>query len=147
MKLRIAEFLADIEEHDGAALSAKLRCSCGGRRFYFAYKGKQTKGILAPYLVKKSGQLVVKAICHSCKNEFVLYDSGADGSHAKPNKDDMAFADFALPTNRSDSYEVIVKYNYYPDKFKENGIHSNEFENCFVYFTNRQGKEKALLEE
>ncbi len=147
MKLRIVEYLTDIEEVEGVALSANLCCSCGGRRFYFSYKGKQTKGILAPYLVKKGGQLVVKAICSRCKNAFVMYDSGLDGRHAKPWKTDMKYADFALPTNRSDSYEVVVKYNYYPEKFKEDGVYSNAFEDCFAYLTDKNGKEKALFEE
>ena len=42
---------------------------------------------------------------------------------------------------------MIIKYNYFPDKFKENGDYTNSFENCFVYIV-QDGKEcKALIEE
>lgn len=147
MKLRILDFLTDIQEANDVALSAKLQCTCGCSNFKFLHTGKQTKGILAPFIVKKKGQLVLKAFCHCCGNSIIVYDSREDGTRARDNCVTGEFVPFvskSLPNNLS----VVIKYNYFPEKFKNGEVYSNQFEECFIYIVDDNGKEgKALIEE
>ena len=85
MKLRILDFLTDIQEVNGVALSARLQCTCGCSDFNFLHTGKQTRGIFAPLIIKKNGQLVLKATCHCCGNSIIVYDSEIDGTCAHSN--------------------------------------------------------------
>ena len=68
MLLRILKYLDNIEEFNGVAISAKLRCTCGDCFFTFSHTGKQTRGILAPYIIRKNKQLILQAKCRSCNN-------------------------------------------------------------------------------
>ena len=147
MKLRILDFLTDIQEANDVALSAKLQCTCGCSNFKFLHTAKQTNGILAPFIVKKKGQLVLKAFCHCCGNSIIVYDSREDGTRARDNCVTGEFVPFvskSLPNNLS----VVIKYNYFPEKFKNGEVYSNQFEECFIYIVDDNGKEgKALIEE
>ena len=147
MKLRILDFLTDIQEVNGVALSAKLQCTCGCSDFNFLHTGKQTKGILAPLIIKKKGQLVLKAFCRCCGNSIIVYDSEKDGTQACGNcltGEFVPFVSKSLPNN----FPVMIKYNYFPETFKNGEVYSNQFENCFVYIVDDNGKEgKALIEE
>ena len=147
MKLRILDFLTDIQEVKGVALSAKLQCTCGCSNFKFSHTGKQTRGILAPFIVKRKGQLVLKALCHCCGNSVIVYDSEKDGTRARGNCLNSEFVPFvskSLPNNLS----VVIKYNYLPEKLKIEESYSNQFEECFIYIVDYNGKEgKALIEE
>ena len=147
MKLRILDFLTDLKEVNDVALSARLQCTCGCSDFRFLHTGKQTKGILAPLIIKKNGQLALKAVCHSCGNSIIVYDSEIDGARAHTNGLTSEFVPFvskSFPHNLS----VAVKYNYFPEKFKSGEVYSNQFENCFIYLLNDSGKQgKALIEE
>jgi hypothetical protein len=45
-------------------------------------------------------------------------------------------------------FSVMIKYNYFPEMLKNGEVYSNQFENCFVYIVDNNGKEgKALIEE
>ena len=147
MALRILKYLDNIEEFNGVAISAKLRCTCGDCFFAFSHTGKQTKGILAPYIIRKNKQLILQAKCRSCGKTIEVFNSALDGSRAKEQAGTYEFTAFALPKSKASEFEVVVKYNYFPDKFKENGEYSNSFENCLIYIV-ENGKEcKALIEE
>ena len=145
MKLRILDYLTDIEERNGVAFSAKLQCSCGSTKFAFFHTGKQTKGIFAPYIIKKSNQLALKAKCNRCNNEIVVYDSQVDGAKPKAAKESREFTPFVIP--KSPEFEVIIKYNYLPENITESGEYSNRFENCFIYLLENDKETKALIEE
>jgi hypothetical protein len=145
MKLRILDYLTDIKEINGVAFSAKLQCSCGSTKFAFFHTGKQTKGILAPYIIKKDNQLALKAKCSKCKNEIVAYDSLIDGANPKVAKESREFTPFVIP--KSQEFEVIIKYNYLPENITESGEYSNRFENCFIYLLENHKEAKALIEE
>lgn len=145
MKLRLLDYLDNIEEFNGVAISAELRCTCGNYSFAFSHTGKQTRGILAPYIIKKNKQLVLNAKCSLCNNEIVVFDSRIDGSKAKNSIEIQDFATFVTP-KRSD-FEVIIKYNYWPENLKEGGSYSNQFENCFIYIIENDKESKALIEE
>ncbi len=145
MKLRILDYLTDIEEINGVAFSAKLKCSCGSTKFVFLHTGKQTKGIFAPYIIKKSSQLALKAKCNRCNNEIVVYDSQVDGAKPKAAKGSREFSPFVIP--KSPEFEVIIKYNYLPENITESGEYSNRFENCFIYLLENDKETKALIEE
>ncbi len=147
MKLRILDFLVDIEEVSGIALSAKLKCSCGATKFNFLHTGKQTKGFLAPFIIRQKRQLLLKAVCPICKNEIIIYDSTQDGASAYKKSSVCEFKPLAINT-LSNPFAVAIKYNYFPEKFKIGGEYSNQFENCFIYILDNNDKEgKALLEE
>ncbi|MBR0449492.1 MAG: hypothetical protein IIX30_01595 [Clostridia bacterium] len=147
MKLRLLDYLSDIKEFNGVSLSAKLQCTCGSNSFEFSHTGKQTRGILAPFIVKKNDQLVLKAFCPSCGNSIIVYDSTKDGAHACDISSPCEFVPLvakSLPNQLS----VVIKYNYFPEKFKMEKVYSNQFENCFIYIIDKNRKEgKALIEE
>ena len=146
MKLRTLDYLKDIKEYNGVSLSAKLQCTCGSSSFEFSHTGKQTRGFFFPFIIKKNGQLILKAVC-PCGNSIIVYDSTQDGTHARNTNSLYDFAPLtvkALPNLLS----VVIKYNYYPEKLKVGEAYSNQFENCFIYITDQNGKEgKALIEE
>ena len=120
---------------------------CGCSDFKFLHTGKQTRGILAPFIVKEKGQLVLKAICHCCGNSIIVYDSEKDGTRARGNcltSEFVPFVSKSLPNILS----IVIKYNYFSEKFKNKGVYSNQFENCFIYIVDNNGKEgKALIVE
>ena len=145
MKLRLLDYLDNIEEYNGVAISAKLRCTCGNCSFMFSHTGKQTRGILAPYIIKKNKQLELNAKCNLCNNEIVAFDSRVDGSNAKDSVEIQDFATFV--TAKRFDFEVIIKYNYWPENLKEDGSYSNQFENCSIYIIENDKESKALIEE
>ena len=148
MSLRILKYLDNIEEFNGVAISAKLRCTCGDCFFTFSHTGKQTRGILAPYIIRKNKQLILQAKCQKCGNIIEVFNSALDGSHAKAQVGTYEFTVFALPKSEvAAEFEVVVKYNYFPDKLKENGEYSNNFEDCFIYIIENGKESKALIEE
>lgn len=136
MKLTLLDYLTDIREYDGVAISGDLRCTCGQRQFAIQHTGKQTKGIFSPYIVRKEKQLTVKAICTGCSRSITLYRSGTDRGDEQP------FQPFTLPRS-SGKFSIRVKYNYRPENLK-----TDCFENCFLYLLSDDGEEgKALIEE
>lgn len=147
MTLKLLDYLTDIKEFNGVSLSAKLQCTCGSNSFRFLHTGKQTRGIFAPYIIKKNGQLVLKAVCPYCGNSIIVYDSTKDGAHVCGISSLCEFVPFvakSIPNELS----VVMKYNYLPEKFKPEESYSNQFENCFIYITDKNEKEgKALIEE
>ena len=147
MPLRTLKYLYNIEEFNGVAISAKLRCTCGDCFFRFSHTGKQTKGILAPYIIKQNKQLVLQAKCRNCGKTIEVFNSKLDGTRAKPQVETYEFTTFTLPKSNIAEFEVVVKYNYFPEKIKENGLYSNNFENCFIYIVNDGKEGKALIEE
>lgn len=147
MKLRILDYLTNICEQDGAALCADLCCACGGRAFEIYHSGKQTKGILSPYIVRKKNRLAVKAVCTKCGCSIVLFDSGTDGARAVPATDQAAFIPFLLPKFANNQFPVRIKYNYLPENFKAGGDYTNRFENCFIYLLIHDNKELSVVEE
>ena len=147
MKLRTLDFLTDIQEVNGVALSAKVQCSCGATKFHFFHTGKQTKGIFSPYIIRHKRQLLLKAVCPICKNAIILYDSTQDGASADKKRSACECKPFETNT-LSSPFAIAIKYNYFPDNLKMNGVYSNQFENCFIYILDDNGKEgKALIEE
>lgn len=147
MSLRILKYLDNIEEFNGVAISSKLRCSCGNCSFTFSHTGKQTRGILAPYIIRKNKQLILQAKCQKCGNIIEVFNSALDGSRAKAQVGTYEFTAFALPKSVVAEFEVVVKYNYFPDKLKENGEYSNNFEDCFIYIIENGKESKVLIEE
>lgn len=147
MRLRIWDYLANVEEFNGVSISANLQCTCGATEFQFSHTGKQTKGILAPFIIRKKKQLVLKAVCSRCQNSIIVYDSTKDGEKVRTADSDYAFAPFSTK-EISRPFPVVIKYNYWPEKMKTGEWYSNEFQNCFIYIADKNGKaEKALIEE
>lgn len=147
MNLRILDYLTNITERDGVTLSANLQCTCGETEFQFFHTGKQTKGILAPFIVRKEQQLVVKAVCPKCLNTIIVYDSAKDGSDAKVTDYANEFVSF-VSNKLPKQFPIVIKYNYFPEKLKIGGIYSNQFENCYMYIIDKDGNEgRALIEE
>ena len=145
MELRILEYLDNIQENNGVAISARLCCTCGNCFFEFSHTGRKTRGILAPYIIRKNKQLILKANCSKCGNEIVVYNSQLDGSNPKITEEIHEFTTFT--TKKSSKFEVVIKYNYFPEKLKEGENYSNQFEECFIYIIDNGKETKALIEE
>ena len=148
MKLRLLDYLTDIKEFNGVSISAKLQCSCGATSFEFLHTGKQTKGILAPLIVKKRGQLILKARCSYCRELIEVFNSKKDGVNANNRGETIEFVPFVPSKSMQDRFSVVIKYNYFPENLKIGETYSNQFENCFICVLKDNGKEgKALIEE
>lgn len=147
-KLRIIDNLVNIREYEGVAIEGNLKCSCSCDTFHIYHTGKQTKGIFAPLLIKKNKQICIKAVCTNCNISIIIYDSKIDGSrHRNSNMDYIDFIKFLLPKNQIVQYKINIKYNYFPEKLKVDGIYSNNFEACFIDISYDSGKSKILIEE
>ncbi len=148
-KLRVLDYLSKIEELGEEALSADLMCTCGSNLFKIQHTGKQTRGVFTSQLVKKDQQLITKAICINCGAEIIIYNSKIDGTHKhQVDQVDSKFRDFNLAKSRSDFFQIRMMFNYYPDKMKENGVLTNDFEVIFVDISNKEVKKAyRLIEE
>lgn len=64
---------------------ASIRCSCGSEYFKILYHGRLSKKLLSPNAIicNDDGSLVVSAVCTSCANSIVLFDSRIDGYSAQ----------------------------------------------------------------
>ena len=139
MNLRIIDNLTNIIEHDNVALEGKLICDCGNAQFEIHHSGKQTRGILAPYLVKKDKQILILAKCTHCGKIITIYDSGLDGHGGKDtNKVTQPF----IMKNGTNQFEIRLMYNYYEQNFK-----TNLFEDCFVEINNSSFVKPRILYE
>lgn len=139
-QLRILDNLRIIIERDEVALMGELVCDCGCEHFYIFHSGKQTKGILASYLIKKDKQIVIKAVCEKCGKEIIIYDSKIDG--IKPLGNNEYPIDKFVLKNIKDSYEITLKYNYYKNDYK-----TNKFVDCFIEIKNEDMKKVKQLYE
>ena len=128
-ELRIIGYIENICERGHVALEGDLVCECGNVFFTIYHSGKQTKGIFAPYLVKKNHQILIEARCTCCEKRIVIFDSSVDGSEpsgpSKPMEQTLkAFHDIY-------AYKIHVMYNYLESNFK-----TNLFEDCFIQISN-----------
>jgi len=147
-KLRVLDYLQNIKEYNGVAIEGNLYCSCSCVTFQIYHTGKQTKGMLSPFLVKKNKQLSIKAECSNCGNSIIIYDSKIDGlNHRMINQGFADYSIFDIPKYEKDKYKITVKYNYLPEKLKVDDSYSNDFEECFIDITNNGEKPKRLIEE
>lgn len=146
MRLRLLDHLYNIQEYNGVAISANLKCSCGTTEFQFVHTGMQTKGILRPFIVRKHQQLVLKAVCPHCGRNIIVFDSSIDGEPSQIRDIKSEFVPF-VSNKAPNHFAVVIKYNYFPENFKTEGVYSNCFENCYIYLIDKKGKEKALIEE
>ena len=139
MNLRIIDNLTNIIEHDNVALEGKLICDCGNTHFEIHHSGKQTRGILASYLVKKDKQILILAKCPHCGKTIAIYDSGLDGHGGNPtNNTTQPF----IMKNGTNQFEIRMMYNYYEQNFK-----TNLFEECFVEINHSSFVKPRILYE
>ena len=128
--LRIVSSLTDIQEHNGVSLSATLRCACGGEVFEIFHTGKQTKGLLAPLILPRGGQLCVMARCPACGEAVCLYDSRTDGRH--PQEADHVPVT-PLIMKQGSEWRIDIRLNYFPEQLRTDaGEYSNNFETLFA---------------
>ena len=140
-KLRILSNLNIYETHDNIAMAGKLLCDCGCNIFAVFHTGKATKGILAPYLVKKDKQIIIKVVCKDCGKSIIIFDSKIDG--IRPLIHNNTYEEQAfLIENINANFEIDLKYNYYTEDFM-----SNKFVDCFIEIKNEDIKKKKRLYE
>ena len=139
-KLRIIDNLNIYEIHDNVAIAGKLMCDCGCNNFSIFHTGKVTKGIFAPYLIKKDKQIVIKAVCKDCGKSIIVFDSKIDG--IKPIMCDTYPEEKFLLKNINENFEIKLKYNYYQNDFK-----TNKFVDCFIEIKNKDMKKVRQLYE
>ncbi|MDY0278297.1 MAG: hypothetical protein RBQ97_09470 [Acholeplasma sp.] len=139
-KLRIIDNLNIYEIHDNVAIAGKLMCDCGCHLFSIYHTGKVTKGILAPYLIKKDKQIVIRAICKDCGKSIIIFDSKIDG--IKPIMCDTYPEEKFQIKNIDENFEIVLKYNYYQNDFK-----TNKFVDCFIKIENKDMKKVKQLYE
>ncbi len=136
-ELKTLKNLKNIVNIDNVSLKGTLYCDCGNESFYIYHTGKVTKGILAPYLIKKNKQLVVAAKCSCCGNLITIYNSNDIIKSENIEKEK-----FIIP-NVDGKFHITLMYNYYPNNFK-----TNLYENLFIDIINNDMKKaKRLIEE
>lgn len=139
-QLRIIDNIKIIEEYNDVAMACHLVCDCGCNHFSIFHTGKVTKGIFAPYLIKKDKQIVIKAVCKDCGKSIIVLDSKIDG--IKPIMCDTYPEEKFLLKNINENFEIILKYNYYQNDFK-----TNKFVDCFIEIKNEDMKKVRQLYE
>ena len=139
-KLRIIENLVNIHEHNNVALEGDLECECGNRYFTIYHSGKQTKGVFAPYLIKKNHQIIIEAKCTCCEKNIVIFDSSIDGN--KRVDADKKQKNLFNILNNAYAYKVHLMYNYFQNNFR-----NNLFEDCFITISNSKFKKPRQLYE
>lgn len=132
-ELQTLKNLKNIVNIDNVALKGSLFCDCGNESFYVYHSGKVTKGILAPYIIKKNNQLIVVAKCCCCGNNIRIFDSN--------NTTEIEKEKLILP-NLDDKFQMMLMYNYYPNNFK-----TNMYEELFVEIKNKDMKKAKRLME
>ena len=137
-KLRIIDNLNIYEIHDNVAIAGKLMCDCGCHLFSIYHTGKVTKGILAPYLIKKDKQIVIRAVCKDCGKSINIFDSKIDG--IKPIMCDTYPEEKFQIKNIDENFEIVLKYNYYSKDYK-----TNNFVECFIEIKNKDMKQIKQL--
>lgn len=137
-KLRIIDNLNIYEIHDNVAIAGKLMCDCGCHLFTIFHTGKVTKGILAPYLIKKDKQIVIRAVCKDCGKSINIFDSKIDG--IKPIMCDRYPEEKFQIKNIDENFEIVLKYNYYSKDYK-----TNNFVECFIEIKNKDMKQIKQL--
>lgn len=139
-KLRIIDNLNIYEIHDNVSIAGKLMCDCGCHLFSIYHTGKVTKGILAPYLIKKDKQIVIRAVCKDCGKSIIIFDSKIDG--IKPIMCDTYPEEKFQIKNIDENFEIVLKYNYYSKYYK-----TNKFVDCFIEIKNKDMKKVKQLYE
>ena len=139
-KLRIIDSLENICEHNNVALEGDLICECGNHYFKIYHSGKQTKGIFAPYLIKKNHQIVIEAKCTCCEHSIIIFDNSIDGVK-RSNTDETTTKLFNI-LNDTYGYKIHLMYNYFENNFK-----TNLFEDCFIEISNSKFKKPRRLFE
>ncbi len=143
-KLQIIDSLRHLEEIEACTLAGDLVCACGNDFFSIYYFGKQTRGILAPDIVRKHGTLFIAGQCSICGKTITIYDSDSlnpPKRQAKPNPPDgdgRPLARFG-----SHPYKIKVLFNYLPQNMRS--IH---FEDIFIEVRQADAdKWKRIVEE
>ena len=139
-KLRIIGNLTNIIEHNNAALEGDLICECGNPYFKIYHSGKQTKGILAPYLINKNKQISIEAKCICCGNSLTIYDNRLDG--VKKFNSDIVLKQLLNISNDKCTFKLHLMYNYIKEHFK-----TNLFEECYIDISNSEFKKPRRLYE
>ena len=143
-KLEILKNLCNLEEKEECALKGDLVCLCGNKFFSIYFNGKQTKGILAPDLVKRRGILQIEGRCSNCGQEISIYNSLSRVTLKKKSKilsknsDEQSLIRFGVSP-----YKIKLMYNYYQEKYK-----TDEYEMILIdVFDIRKNKWKRIVEE
>jgi len=118
-KLKTIDNLCRIEEIEDCALKGDLVCTCGNEFFSVFYYGKQTKGILAPDLVRYKGSLFVEGRCSVCGERIIILDSATMGNPKKRAKSVQSdFARLNLTQFGIRPFNIKILLNYMPEKMR-----------------------------
>ncbi len=136
--LRIKDNLSIIEEHNDVSFKAKLVCNCECEKFKLFHTGKQTKGLLFPYLIKKNKQIEIVAQCQCCGNKISILDTTIDGE--KPiavKKGEL----LPFKLKGQEIFNIELVYNFHKQNYM-----TNKFVDCFIYTKNDKGRWKVIYE-
>ena len=139
MDLSFKDFFVIEEQHDKEAVSGNLKCSCGMDKFLVYHTGKQTKGILSPYIKKMDKQILIEAKCPKCGRTIQIYDNTIDGE--KPAMASVLERKQFLYKDMSE-FKIKIILNYYEENYM-----TNKFVTIYVYLFDDIGKQIVLYEE
>ena len=139
MDLSFKDFFVIEEEHDKVAVSGNLKCSCGMDKFLVYHTGKQTRGILSPYIKKMDKQILIEAKCPKCGRTIQIYDNTIDGE--KPAMASVLERKQFLYKDMSE-FKIKIILNYYEENYM-----TNKFVTIYVYLFGDNEKQIVLYEE
>ena len=139
MNLSFKDFFVIEEEHDKVAVCGNLKCSCGMDKFLVYHTGKQTKGILSPYIKKMDKQILIDAKCPNCGRTIQIYDNTIDGEKTAMasvlERKQFLYKDMS-------EFKIKIFLNYYEENYM-----TNKFVTIYVYLFGDNGKQIVLYEE
>lgn len=139
MELSFKKFYKIEEEHDKVAVYGRLKCPCGSEHFSIFHTGKQTKGILSPYIKKTEKQILIEAKCQKCGQTIQIYDNTIDGEKpviaSHPDKTQFIY-------KNTTNFKVKIVLNYYEENYM-----TNKFVTIYIYLYDDSNKQIVLYEE
>lgn len=138
MNLSFKNYFIIMEEHDNVAVNGNLKCSCGSEKFSIYHTGKQTKGILAPHIVRTQKQILIEAKCSECGRTIQIYDTTIDGENPivawHPEFKQFSYKNIT-------DFKVKIFLNYYEENYM-----TNKFAMIYIYLYDNN-KQIVLYEE
>lgn len=129
--LPFENYICNQQINSSCTVSGNLQCNCGSYKFYILHNGKQTHGILFPYIIGR--KLTVIAECSKCKNRIILCGNDTDTTK------------LAYFSNKNNIILMSLSFdiNYFKEKMYKDGRFTTDYELICI----RGESEKKKYEE
>lgn len=145
MLLPAANHLDHLIEYDDDSIQGELVCECGCREFIILHTGRQTRGLFRSELVKRDGQIRIKARCAACSKEYPLYCPAMENANAR-DFEGPGFEEFSPPNLRTNKWRLSLHYDWDEKLGKREGRwHSDFFQMCIDVWNDEKPKKRRIF--